>query len=98
MERNRVGGESPFEIAARPEHDRIVEVRFCAPRYRLARGVPKDEIIRVVERVPARGFALEPEERQEPHDGGEARVSLGAEKPTKRQREDDRRTDGREVP
>ena len=40
-------------------------MRLRAPRDGLARRVPEDEIVRVVERVPARGDALEAEEERE---------------------------------
>ena len=46
------------EISACSLHDRIIEVRLCAPRHRLPCRIPELEIARVVERVTTRSKRL----------------------------------------
>src|SRR4051812_33769205 len=54
-----------FELPARAEHDRVVELRLGAQRYRAPRRVPKTQVVHVVERVRARLEGLHAEEGSE---------------------------------
>ena len=102
LERDGVRLEAPRQIAARAEHDRVVEVRLRAPGDGLARRVPERQIVGVVERVAARGDALEDRGR-----AASARRRPAGSRPAPRAPPQERRrtrwragspTDGREVP
>src|SRR5579863_10648867 len=64
--------EPPGEIAARAQHDGVIEVSLRAEGDGLSGRVPEDEVVRVVERMPARGHGLKAEvDSEQGHDDPE---------------------------